>query len=75
MNVEEEDRKIAEAIEAFVKLSFEESYITHQDEVFKPKIGIPTGGSLSRQIADILLHWLLFKKIDISAMNPNELRF
>ena len=38
MNVEEEDRKIAEAIEAFVKLSFEESYITFQDEVFKPKI-------------------------------------
>ena len=75
MNVEEEDRKIAEAIKAFVKLSFEESYITHKDEVFKPKIGIPTGGSLSRQIADILLHWLLFKKIDISNMNPAELRF
>ena len=26
-------------------------------------MGIPTGGSLSRQIADIFLHWLLFVKI------------
>ena len=73
--VEEEDRKIAEAVEAFVKLSFEESYITYEDQVFKSRIGIPTGGSLSRQIADIFLHWLLFKKIDTTTMNPAELRF
>ena len=74
-NIDEEDRKIGEAIEAFVNLSFEESYITYQDQVFKSKIGIPTGGSLSRQIGDIFLHWLLFKKIDVSGMNPAELRF
>ena len=43
--------------------------------MFKPKVGIPTGGSLSRQIADVFLHWLLFKKIDTSLMNPNELKF
>ena len=29
---------------------------------FMSKIGIPTGGSLSRQIADIFLHWILFIK-------------
>ena len=31
-------------------------------KVYKSKIGIPTGGSLSRQIADIFLHWILFIK-------------
>ena len=73
--INKEDAKTGKAIEAFVKLSLEESYITYKDGVFKPKIGIPTGGSLSRQIADIVLHWLLFKKIDTSVMNSNELRF
>ena len=71
----EEDRKIGVAIEAFVKLSFEESYVTYKEQVFQPKIGIPTGGSLSRQIADIFLHWLLFEKIDTSFMTATQLRF
>ena len=74
-NIGEEDRKIGEAIEAFVRLSLEESYVTHKDGVFKPKIGIPTGGSLSRQLADIFLHWLLFKKSNTSTMNRAELLF
>ena len=47
-NINEEDRKVGKAVEAFVKLSLEESYITYKDQVFKPKVGIPTGGSLSR---------------------------
>ena len=58
-----------------MKLSFEESYVTFKEQVYKPKIGIPTGGSLSRQIADIFLHWLLFEKIDTSFMSAAELRF
>ena len=74
-NIGEEDQKIGKAIEEFVRLSFEESYITHQNKVYKSKVGIPTGGSLSRQIADVFLHWLLFKKIDTSIMTPNELLF
>jgi hypothetical protein len=73
--INEEDRNIGTAVKEFVHLSFNESYITFKDEVFKPKIGIPTGGSLSRQLADIFLHWLLFKKIDQSIMNTEELRF
>ena len=74
-NIGEEDRKVGEAIEAFVRLSLDESYVTYKDGVFKPKIGIPTGGSLSRQLADIFLHWLLFKKINTSTMNRAELLF
>ena len=73
--IDEEDRKTGEAIKAFVKLSFQESYISYKDLVFKSKVGIPTGGSLSRQIADTFLHWLLFKKIDPSIMNATELQF
>ena len=71
----EENTDTAEAIRRFVKLSLDESYVTYKERVFKPKIGIPTGGSLSRQIADVFLHWVLFKKIDTSIMNTNELRF
>ena len=58
------DRKTKHAVEMFIKLSFENAYVTFEDEVYKSKVGIPTGGSLSRQIADIFLHWILFKKIN-----------
>ena len=74
-SLDEEDANIGEAVKSFVKLSLEESYVTYKERVFKPKIGIPTGGSLSRQIADTFLHWLLFKNIDTSVMNTTELRF
>ena len=74
-SLDEEDANIGEAVKSFVKLSLEELYVTYKERVFKPKIGIPTGGSLSRQIADTFLHWLLFKKIDTSVMNATELRF
>ena len=73
-NLDEEDADIGEAVKTFVKLSIDESYVTHKERVFKSKIGIPTGGSLSRQTADTFLHWLLFKKIDTSVMNATELR-
>ena len=57
------DRKTKIAIEHFIRLSFEHSYVSYQNECYKSKIGIPTGGSLSRQIADIFLHWILFIKM------------
>ena len=74
-DIDEKDRKTGKAIKAFVQLSFQESYISYKDQLFKSKVGIPTGGSLSRQIADTFLHWLLFKKIDPSIMNATELQF
>ena len=57
------DKNTKDAILSFTKLSFESAYIAFEDKVYKPNVGIPTGGSLSRQIADIFLHWLLFVKI------------
>ena len=39
-------------------------HVTFEDQVYKSKLGIPTGGSLSRQIADIFLHWTLCQKIN-----------
>ena len=60
------DKKTKKAIEHYIRLSFENSYVTYQDVCYKSKVGIPTGGSLSRQIADIFLHWILFIK-----MTPN----
>ena len=74
-NLDEENAAVAEAVKQFVKLSLDESYVTYKDRVFKPKVGIPTGGSLSRQIADTYLHWVLFKKINPDIMTANELRF
>ena len=36
-NIEEEDRKIGEAIEAFVRLSLEESYVSYKDGVLNQR--------------------------------------
>ena len=37
--------------------------LKYNNECYKSKVGIPTGGSLSRQIADIVLHWIMFVKM------------
>ena len=63
MHLNTTDKKTKDAIKFFIKLSFENAYVTFEDQVYKSKVGIPTGGSLSRQIADIYLHWLLFVKV------------
>ena len=44
------------ACEEIIKFSFSNSYVSYKNETFSSKIGIPTGGSLSRQIADVFLH-------------------
>ena len=54
---------IKETIEKSVKFMLEESFVTYDGKVFKAKVGIPTGGCNSRQIADTFLQWLLFQKI------------
>ena len=69
------DKKTKNAIEMFIKLSFEHSYVTYKNESFKSKIGIPTGGSLSRQIADIFLHWILFFKMTPKLSLIQAIRF
>ena len=51
------------AVLKFTQVSFREHFITFQNRVYKPKIGIPTGGCDSRQIADLFLHWMIFTKI------------
>ena len=69
------DRKVKTAIEQFIKLSFENSYVTYQNQCYKSKVGIPTGGSLSRQIADIFLHWILFIKMTPKLTLIQAIRF
>ena len=60
-------KNLKKAIAQFIELSFENSYVTYKNDCYRSKVGIPTGGSLSRQIADIFLHWILFHK-----MNPKS---
>lgn len=52
------------AIWKMVKFSFENAFIFYNKKSFKPIKGIPTGGSISRQIADIFLKWLIFIKLN-----------
>ena len=59
----------------FIKLSFQNAYVSHKNETFKSKIGIPTGGSLSRQIADIFLRWVLFTKANPKISDLQAIRF
>ena len=63
------------AIAQFIDLSFENSYVAYKGECYKSKIGIPTGGSLSRQIADIFLHWILFCKMNPKLSTLQAIRF
>ena len=59
-------------IETFIEFTLKESFVTYKDKCYQPKVGIPTGGCNSRQIADILLQWLLFRKnkvIDITLID------
>ena len=69
------DKNTKKAIEQFIKLSFDKAYITFEDKVFKSKMGIPTGGSLSRQIADIFLHWILFLKATPKITETKAIKF
>ena len=69
------DKKIKTAVKQFVDLSFENSYVTYKNECFKSKVGIPTGGSLSRQIADIFLHWIMFVKMTPNLNTIQAIRF
>ena len=47
----------------FTDIIFSNSFVCFQGDVYTGKEGIPTGNCVSRQIADITLHWLLFGKI------------
>ena len=55
-----------EALQEMIELCLNESYVTYKGECYKSKKGIPTGGCNSRQLADIFLHWLLFRKFDLN---------
>ena len=69
------DSKTKLACEEIIKFSFEKSYVSYKDETFSSKIGLPTGGSLSRQIADIFLHWVLFVKANPNIPGIEAIRF
>ena len=62
-------------IETFMKFILEEAFVTYQNICFKAKVGIATGGCNSRQIADIFLQWLLFKKIKPKLKHWNKVVF
>ena len=73
VNDETLDTNQKNMIETSVQFILNESFVTYKDKCFKPKVGIPTGGCNSRQIADIFLQWLLFKKI--KAMDCEQIKF
>lgn len=42
---------------------FKNSFVCFHDRVYTSKKGIPTGNCVSRQMADVTLHWLLFLRV------------
>ena len=52
------------AVIKMLKYTLSAAFVTYKGKNYKLKKGIPTGGSDSRQIADIFLHWLLFVELD-----------
>ena len=69
------NRNLKKVIEQFINFSFNNSYVSYKNDTFKSKIGIPTGGSLSRQIADIFLHWIIFIKANPKLNAIEAIRF
>ena len=55
--------KVATTVRNFTVLILRESFVTFEGSVYKGVRGIPTGNCISRQIADITLHYLLFIKL------------
>ena len=48
--------------EQVIKCILDETFVTFRGVVYTTVEGIPTGNCISRQLADIFLHWLLFVK-------------
>ena len=51
------------ALYEFTDLIFSESFITYKGEGYSNRDGIATGNCISRQVADVTMHWVLFKQI------------
>ena len=64
-----------EALGEFVEEIFDRSFVTFEQAVFKGKEGIPTGNCISRQMADIFMHWLLFVKVTPGMLNRELVAF
>ena len=69
------ERRIKKALMEFIQFCFEKSYVQFKDKCYKGKKGLPTGGCMSRQIADIFLHWVLFKQRRFQITSIPELIF
>ena len=54
------DENLKFSITKMVTFCLSNSFIVYQNNSYKTLKGIPTGGSISRQEADIFLHWLIF---------------
>ncbi|KAL5270145.1 hypothetical protein ACHWQZ_G001019 [Mnemiopsis leidyi] len=61
--------ELKNAINEFTDLIFSESFVTYQGEGYVNKEGIPTGNCISRQVADVTMHWVLFKQIKSKMKN------
>ena len=63
LNSSNMDESKCQAVQVFTDLIFRNSYVCFQERVFRGTKGIPTGNCVSRQIADITLHVLLFATV------------
>ena len=59
------------ALYEFTDLIFSESFITYKAEGYSNKEGFPTGNCIYRQVADVTMHWVLFKQINKKMKNWN----
>ena len=62
-------QEMKNALYEFTDLILSESFITYKGEGYSDKEGIPTGNCIFRQVADVTMHWVLFKKINKKMKN------
>ena len=65
--IEDNDTKMA--VRKFSEFILNKSFVVFENKVYRGKEGIPTGNCISRQVADISMHWLLFIALQIHGWN------
>ena len=59
------DTATKSVVASFSEFILKQSFIVFEEVAYIGKRGIPTGNCISRQVADMAMHWLLFKKLGL----------
>ena len=60
------DTATKSVLTCFCEFILKQSFVVFEEVAYIGKRGIPTGNCISRQVADMAMHWLLFKELRLN---------